>query len=258
MIKRVSTYIGATFTLVFLSGGACYELPKTIQSVGLSASSLFPEYTIYNRDKGEKGCEFKVEIPSFSLNSKRNVILTPPANVTFQGKVLALTKGSDNKFPCQHQIVEFVLTDDKGGKRTDKFDLRKSKFLSTKVTADRSQDLLIPVGDFVYRQGVDVQTSALDLNLVVGEETDRSTKLQVRDFSKKYPVDSQTELLPMFDRDTQTLIIPAAILKKVPEKATKIRLNAKITVFNKRPDDAILTKLLTYHYQIPPIKVDFK
>jgi hypothetical protein len=258
MIKKVSKYIAATFTLLLLSGGACYEFPKTIQSTSLSASSLFPEYTIYEQYPGGKGCEFKVEIPVFSLNSVRNVILTPPANVTFQGKILALTKGSHNKFPCQRQIVEFVLTDDKGGKRTDKFNLQQAKLSATKITADRSQDLQIPVQDFVYRQGVDVQTSSLDLVSIVGNDEARDPRLQIRDFSKKYPVENPDKTQPLFDRDTQTLIIPAAILKSIKDKTTSIRLIATVTVFNKRPDDAVLTKLLTYQYHLPSIALELK
>jgi hypothetical protein len=258
MIKQVSKYIAATFTLLLLSGGACYEFPKTIESTGLSASSLFPEYTIYEQYPGGKGCEFKVEIPDFSLDSVRNVILTPPANVTFQGKVLALTQGSHNKFPCQHQIVEFVLTDDKGGKRTDKFDLQQAKLLTTKITADRSQDLRIPLQDFVYRQGVDVQTSALDLVTIVGNDEARDSRLQVRDFSKKYPVENPDKTQLLFDRDTQTLIIPTAILKSIKDKTTSIKLIATVTIFNKRPDDGVLTKLLTYQYHLPSIALELK
>jgi hypothetical protein len=258
MIEKVSKYIAATFTLLLLSGGACYEFPKTIESTGLSASSLFPEYTIYEQYPSGKGCEFKVEIPEFSLSSVRNVVLTPPANVSFQGKTLALTKGSHNKFSCQPQTVEFVLTDDKGGKRTDKFDLQQAKLLTTKITADRSQDLRIPVQDFVYRQGVDVQTSALDLVLIVGNDEARDPRSQVRDFSQKYPVQNPDKTQPLFDRDTQTLIIPTAILQSIKDKTTSIRLIATVTVFNKRPDDAILTKLLTYQYHLPSIKLELK
>jgi hypothetical protein len=182
----------------------------------------------------------------------------PPANVTFQGKVLSHNQESKNKFLCQRQTVEFILTDDQGGKRVDKFNFQQAKFPAAKIIADRSQDLRIQVKDFVYRQGVNIQTSSLDLNLIIGKDTQESTTSEIRTFSKKYRPDNQDQTRPLFDRDTQTLIIPTAILKNIKAKTTSMGLAVQVIVFNKRPDDSVLTRLLTYHYQIPSIKVEFK
>jgi hypothetical protein len=40
MIKKISKYIAATVTLLLLSGGACYEFPKTIKILRLREQIL--------------------------------------------------------------------------------------------------------------------------------------------------------------------------------------------------------------------------
>lgn len=259
MLIKIGTSIATTFTLIALSGGYCTRPPKLITSTGLSADKILPEYAIYEHNSGNKrNCYITLGAPKFSLDGDRNVSIVPPTNVTFQGKILSFTKPADNHFTCEHQTVEFVLIDDKGGRRVDRFNLQQAKFLATKITADRSQDLRISVGDFVYRQGIDIQTSALELNLLIGKGTKEEKTLKVRNFSKKYPLEKYEAILPLFDRDTQTLIIPAAILKQIESKTTNIGLAANISVYNKRLDDSILLSLLTYNYHIPAIEVELK
>ncbi len=254
MLRKIGISIATTFTLISLSGGSCHTAPKIITSEGLSAANIFPEYSIYEHNNGEQNkCYFIVEPPELILDSRNVVSLTPPANVTFQGKTLSLVKASANKFPCQHQIVEFVLTDNKGGKRIDRFNLQQAKFSVSKITADRSQDLQIQLRDFIYRKDIDL----LDLSLIIGRGAEESRELEIRSFSKN-PAENEHKSQPMFDRDTQTLILPAEMLKNIKHQTTSIRLAAKVTIINQHPRSSISLKTLTYSYHIPSIEVELK
>ena len=250
MIKQIGTYVAATFTLIFLSGGACYEFPKTITSKGLSASSILPEYIIYESNSDRKKlCSFNMVKPSFLLNSLRIVQLIPPAKLTFQGKPVNLDQSTG--FPCQHQIGEFVLTDDRGEKRIDKYNFQQVKLPTEKIVADRSQDLRIKLLNVAYPQNTDFQIS-ID---VTGQETYKSA---VRSFSEKYRSEIVGDLRPLFESDSQTLVIPSNVLKNIKGKIAKLDLRTEVQLFTKYPDEASRFNSFRYNYFIPPISIELK
>ncbi len=59
------------------------------------------------------------------------------------------------------------------------------------------------------------------------------------------------------DREAIT-ILPHPIQSQLLLIATEDGYIATVTIFNKRPDDAVLTKLLTYQYHLPSIALELK
>ena len=243
-IERFSKYLAATFTLLLLSGGACYQKHETISSKGLTATQLLPSYSIEeNNSDNQSKCSMDVRQNGVTLDRQHGIELIPPTSITFQGKPLVLNKLV--KFPCQRPIGEFVIVDDRGGKRTDKFDLRRLKFALAKIPAMRSQDLRIKIVEAPYPENT-------NLSITFDLDGPNLETVKVRNV-----VDS-SNLLPMFNRSAQTVIIPAQILQRLKGKAIKIRLRAEVELDTKYPNDSSFFQSFGHIYHNHPATIEFQ
>ena len=145
--------------VVGCSGWLCHRFvvingPTTIgiiASSGLKVDQFEVLYNVWESDSNSKKlCSLTMSQVTFTNNKAVEFIL--PAEITLQGKSLSNLKSSFPRgggtpifptFPCQDHL-EFVVTDDRGGKRVDKYNLRRAKFASDKkLTTNRSNDLQI-------------------------------------------------------------------------------------------------------------------
>jgi hypothetical protein len=257
-IAKFSQYLAATITIIFLAGGGCYELPKTYDSKDFSADLMLSTYILEERDRQtEKSCYLTIDAPNFIINSLKRIQLTPPAQVTFQGKSIALDRST--KVSCQNQSVEFVLTDNRGGKKIEKFDLRRGKTETKRISTDRSTDLRIPILELPYPQDTNFQ---LLVKTAKGEPYLNAKQepyiVEVTNISKKYPNEIPTDFRPIFDRDLQTLIIPKQVLAELKGKAVKFNLTATVMLFTKYPDDVGSFNSFKHTSDLDPIAIEFK
>jgi hypothetical protein len=248
-ILKSSKYIATTATLILLSGGACYELPQTYDSKDFSAAQFLSTYEINESASNSPKCTFSIDKPRFSVNSKKNIQLTPPAQVNFEGKPLNLDRAT--QVPCLHRTVEFVLIDNRGTPKSEKFNLGRVKLSTAKVSTDRSTELRIPILEMAYPQDTNFEVKIDG----VGQDT---SPIEVVSVSKKYPQQNTDNPAPSFDTDTNTLILPPHVLKAIPGKTAKLKLLATVGLYTKYPDDVGSFNSFTYRYSIAPISIQLK
>ena len=156
-IGRVTSGL-LVLVVVGCSGWLCHRFVVTngpttmdiVDSSGLKVDQFEVLYHVWESNRNSKKlCSLTMSQVTFTNHKAVNFIL--PAGITLQGKSLSNLKSSFPgggtpifpTFPCQDHL-EFVITDDRGGKRVDKYNLRRAKFASDKkLTTNRSNDLQI-------------------------------------------------------------------------------------------------------------------
>jgi hypothetical protein len=252
---KIQHLTASALVALLLSGGACYELPTTIDSVGISASDLVPNYWLR---ESIDSCEMIFDKPRFNLkaNSNKRIDLIPPAKFTFKGKPLIKEKPKtekdktdDNLFilPCENGDAEFVVTDDRGGERRDKLNLRKIKLQLAQTPIDRSKDLKIPVVGAPYPQDMDMQAR---IESEIEGDGYNDVMMNMSDYKG-----DPTRIT--FDKNTQILTIPTQVLKRIKTKQPILRLEVKTSLYYEYPDKHS-SPWFQYEYWTPPQKIVLK
>jgi hypothetical protein len=226
----IQHFTASALVALLLSGGACYELPTTIDSAGISASDLVPDYWLR---ESIDSCEMIFDKPRFNLkaNSNKRIDLIPPAKFTFKGKPLVKAekdKINDGIFvlPCENGDAEFVITDDRGVERRDKLNLSKLKIQLPQIPIDRSKDLKIAVIGAAYPKETEIKTR-ID-SQIAGDGYD-DMMMDMDDYKG-----DRTRIT--FDKDTQILTIPTQVLKRIKTKQPILRLEVKTSLYYWYPD----------------------
>jgi hypothetical protein len=242
LLMPIPKFSASILVALLLSGGACYELPNTIDSTGIAASEIVPNYWL--RQSIDR-CEMAFDRPRFNLksNSNKQINLLPPAKFTFKGKSLPTIKpddGGDLILPCENGVAEFVVTDDRGSERRDKVDLSKITLQIPATAVDRATDLKIPVVGAAYPQAMDIQT-----RVEGSSSADNYDDMSID--TAEYQGD-RTRIT--FDKKTQILTIPKQILNRIKTDRPTIRLAVKITMYERYPDNHS-SPWLQYEYWTP-------
>jgi hypothetical protein len=253
---KIQYFAASGLVALLLSGGACYELPNTITSAGISASDLVPDYRL---EEWIDSCQMVFNKPSFNLKSGRNkqVDLIPPAKFTFKGKPLIKAKPKtekdktdDNVFilPCENGDAEFVVTDDIGGERRDKLNLRKIKLQLPQTPIDRSQDLKIPIDGNIYER-MEIETTIAGSS--IGDGDGYNDMLMN---TQEYKGD-RTRIV--FDPKTKILTIPTQVLKRIKSNRPKIQLKVKNSLYYQYPEKDS-SAWFQYNYWTPKQTLNLK
>jgi hypothetical protein len=245
MYRSIGQFIATGITVLLLSGGACYELPSTIENKDIKASDLVPSYDLSEFRESNSKCNLLLQRPKFNLktDSLKGIELVAPATVTFQGKSLikdnppSKNGSKDGKkiannnntliMPCENGIVEFVMTDRFGGERRDKVDLRKIKLRLPKIPIDRSKNLDIEVLNAPYPKETDFHIDIQDDGTSEGYHEDVASTGSSLD---------PTIPRPRFDPATHILTIPKQALQQIKSKQPIFTLELKTNLYYTYPD----------------------
>ncbi len=245
----IQHFAASALVAILLSGGACYELPTTIPSIGIPVADIVPNYWLR---ESRDSCEMAFDQPRFNLksNSNKRIDLVFPAKFTFQGKDLVTRKsetaGEPFILPCENGNALFTIVDNSGGERVDKLNLRKIELKIPQTPIDRSQDLKIPIGGNIYER-MEIETT------IEGSSIDDGYNDMLMN-TEEYKGD-RTPIT--FDPKTKILTIPTQVLKRIKSNRPKIQLEVKNSLYYEYPDKHS-SPWFQYHYSTPKQTLNLK
>lgn len=229
----------------FAAGDSCNGVPRVVTSEQMIAADVFTYYRVEEYTKSDGGGKCTRRVTMQFSDDKKEFRLQPPARVTVNGA------DASGEFGCEKNAVEFVLTDNHGGTKSDAYELEKVR-LDFPAQIDRARDLRIPIEydeAYVYDFSGTIGSNDLDEAAFfrffrAENEADLAARLNDPDMAKD---------LAYFLPQEKLLVIPQHLFARLAPGDLPVSIGVAQKIFKpktKNPESSLESAAFAYEYSL--------